>query len=115
MTTGWKIGIGLAATAVVVGGVILVVRSSQDWKERSVLDAEEAQFGSLGKVIEHGRKNHPALAEWYDGMTLNQLTLIEEAWNVMSDLQKEKIFRAVKSKQLPADVKTFFNKKGANV
>ena len=115
MTTGWKIAIGVAATAVVVGGVIIIVRSSQDWKEKGVLEAEEEQFGSLGKTIEYGRSKHPALAAWYDGLSLNQTKMVEEAWDAMSELQKEKIFKGVKSNTLPPDIANFFRTKGADV
>jgi hypothetical protein len=115
MTTGWKIAIGVVSTAVVVGGIIIIVRTSQDWKEKEVLQVEEEQFGSLGKTIEIGRKKHPALADWYDGLTLNQTSLVEEAWDAMSELQKEKIFKGVKSNTLPPDIANFFRTKGAKV
>lgn len=112
MTTGVKIAIAITAAAVVGVGGYFIWKTITDGKEREVRDMEKEKYTSLGDAIELGRKNHPALSEWFDSLTLNQTKMIEDGWAVMTDLQKDKIIDAMKKSELPQDVEDFFKKKG---
>jgi hypothetical protein len=115
MTTGFKIAIGVVSVAVIATGGYFIFKAVTDGKEKEVRDMEKDTYRNLGLAIEIGRKKHPKLSEWYDSLTISQVSLVEQGWNAMSTLQKEKIIKGIKQNVLPEDIASFFRKKGANV
>lgn len=112
MTKGVKTGIVVGTVVLVIGASVLIYKAVNDFKEREVIDQEKAQFGSLGNVVELGRKKQPPLAEWYDNLSSKAKQSIEEGWLVMTEDQRSTIMDGIKKNPMPDNVLNFFKSKG---